>query len=103
MQLLIIIALILFCGKNEKILSEVKPILESFAGEEFGQVLQSAEEISSMFKDFNECDKNVNAQKNECEHKNNDNIDFPLAPIADIADREITYSLSKYISSNQVC
>lgn len=101
MQLLFILALILFCGKNQNILNQVKPLLESFSGEEFNQVLQNAQEISSIFKDFCECEnKNCNFTQGNCSSTNSENINFPLAPIADIADKEITYCLSKYISSN---
>ena len=44
MQLLIILALILYGGGNaRKMLSEVKPVLETIGGEEMQKALKSAE------------------------------------------------------------
>lgn len=49
MQLLIILALLLYGGGNaNKMLSEVKPVLESIGGEEMQKALKSAEEISEV-------------------------------------------------------
>ena len=47
MQLLIILALLLYGGKTggKNILSEVKPVLETFGGEEIKEALKNAEEI----------------------------------------------------------
>jgi hypothetical protein len=36
----------------------------------------------------------------ESEKKSETKPDFPLSPISDIADKNITYSLSKYLSNN---
>jgi len=39
--------------------------------------------------------------KSDSEQKKSDSSpDFPLSPISDIADKNITYSLSKYLSNN---
>ena len=50
MQLLIILALLLYGGKSgaQNILSEVKPVLESIGGDQMREALKSAEEISSV-------------------------------------------------------
>ena len=50
MQLLIILALLLYGGKGnaQNLISEVKPVLETFGGEEIKEALKSAEEISQM-------------------------------------------------------
>ena len=100
MQLLIILALILYGGGNAKnMLNEVKPVLETIGGEDMQKALKSAEEISEVlsavqaFSGFKQT-----APKNEYVPDNSDN--FPLAPISAIADREITYSLNKYIQAN---
>ena len=100
MQLLIILALILYGGGNAKnMLNEVKPVLETIGGEDMQRALKSAEEISEVlsavqaFSGFK-----GTPHKTEDIPKNPDN--FPLAPISAIADREITYSLNKYILSS---
>lgn len=105
MQLLIILALLLYGGNNDtqKLLSEVAPVLESFGGDEIKEALKNAEELSSVLSAVNAFTPPMKEPKQE--HTvgvtpNNGDISFPLAPINNIADREITYSLSKYISQN---
>lgn len=99
MQLLIILALLLYGGKSGagNILSEVKPVLESIGGEEVKQALKSAEEISSVLNA-------VQAMAQPAAPADGGNagetVNFPLAPISAIADKDITYSLSKYITAN---
>ena len=100
MQLLIILALLLYGGGNAKnMLSEVKPVLESIGGEDMQKALKSAEEISevlSLVKPFAggqpKPDTDLHTPQNE--------YAFPLAPISAIADKEITYSLNRYIQEN---
>lgn len=94
MQLLIILALLLYGGSNAKnVLSEVRPVLESIGGEDMQKALKSAEEISNVLAA-------VQAIKKPVQQKSIDlPDDYPLAPIASIADREITYSLNKYVQS----
>lgn len=100
MQLLIILALILYGGGNAKnMLNEVKPVLETIGGEDMQKALKSAEEISevlSAVQSFSAFKQTV--PKNEYTPENSDS--FPLAPISAIADREITYSLNKYIQTS---
>ena len=50
MQLLIILALLLYGSKSgsQKLLTEVKPVLESLGGEQIREAIKSAEEISAM-------------------------------------------------------
>ena len=101
MQLLIILALILYGGGNAKnMLNEVKPVLESIGGEEMQRALKSAEEISEVLSAV----QSFSGGFKGTPHKPADippNPDcFPLAPISAIADREITYSLNKYIQEN---
>ena len=98
MQLLIILALLLYGGKSGagNILSEMKPVLESMGGEEMQQALKSAEEISSVINAVQAMSKpspTVPDGEGEAVH-------FPLEPISSIADKDITYSLSKYIAAN---
>ena len=114
MQLLIILALLLYGGKsgNKNMMEEVKPVLETFGGEEIKEALKSAEEISGtltavqgltgsgLFGGDNA--KPASQGFGNAEHPfNAGNPDefFPLAPISAIADKDITYSLSKYIST----
>lgn len=100
MQLLIILALLLYGGGGnvQNILSEVKPMLESIGGEDMKRALQSAEEISGVLSAVRALSSENNqlqqpVQKASAEY-------FPLAPISPIADKDITYSLSKYIASD---
>lgn len=107
MQLLIILALLLYGGKSNaaNILSEVKPVLEEIGGEEMKQALKSAEEISSVLsavQGMSDAVRQTSAQtfSQNSETNSSPAIQFPLSPISSIADREITYSLSKYIARN---
>lgn len=100
MQLLIVLALLLFGGKGNagNILSEVKPVLESLGGEDIQNALKSAEEISSVLSAVGAFTQQPapSVDNNEVQPA----IAFPLAPISKIADKDITYSLSQYISMN---
>lgn len=110
MQLLLILALLMYGGKNgsTNVLEEVKPVLETFGGEEIKEALKSAEEISGMLSAV-KAFSGGGFGGNEGEgaqpftdggfSENKPDEFFPLAPIAAIADKDITYSLSKYIST----
>ena len=107
MQLLIILALLLYGGKSNaaNILSEVKPVLEEIGGEEMKQALKSAEEISSVLSVVQSMSGAVKQPAAQTFSQTSENgpspsIGFPLSPISSIADREITYSLSQYIAQN---
>ena len=109
MQLFIILALLLYGGKSDvrNVLSEVKPMLESFGDEGMKQALKSAEEISEVISAVQGLTSAMPpatpfspATPPAPERSEQPAIAFPLAPVADIADREITYSLSRYISQN---
>lgn len=101
MQLLIILALLLYGGGNaNKMLSEVKPVLETIGGEDMQKALKSAEEISSVlsavqaFKGMPQSQPQTQSyEEKSCP------LSFPLEPVAAIADKEITYSLNKYLHS----
>lgn len=98
MQLLIILALLLYGGGNAKnILGEVKPVLESIGGEDMQKALKSAEEISEALSLIQPAAGGRNTQ-NYADAQKTGRSEFPLAPIMEIADKEITYSLSQYIS-----
>lgn len=107
MQLLIILALLLYGGKRNagNILSEVKPVLENLGGEEMKEALKSAEEISSvlsMVQGFAspQSSEPVQSASNFSGGQPQPSIAFPLAPVSAIADKDITYSLSRYIAQN---
>lgn len=114
MQLLLILALLMYGGKNgsTNVLEEVKPVLETFGGEEIKEALKSAEEISGMLSAVQglagsglfggkEGEAQLAAQgfSDGGFGENKPDEFFPLAPISAIADKDITYSLSKYIST----
>ena len=106
MQLLFIVALLLIIGKSgsQELLNEVTPMLESIGGDEMLQAVKSAEEFSSVLQAVKSFTGNVEptppaASAFAKSRQENEGVGFPLAPIANIADRSITYSLSRYISS----
>ena len=112
MQLLIILALLLYGSKSgsQKLLTEVKPVLESLGGEQIREAIKSAEEIAvseltganasgSIFGGGNQNPAAHTTTANDAPaDAADDAIAFPLKPIGGIADRDITYSLSRYIS-----
>lgn len=110
MQLLIILALLLYGGKSnaQNLLSEVKPVLESIGGEDMKQALKSAEEISTVLSAVKDLTATApDGQWNAApafaaapSQTENPAIAFPLAPVSNLADRQITYSLSQYVSEN---
>lgn len=124
MQLLIILALLLYGGKSgaQNLLSEVKPVLESIGGEQMREALKSAEEISTVLSAVSELTGaakqtqppetqsefsafvnlfggNAPSDSTSSEAANPSPIAFPLKPICNVADKDITYSLSKYITN----
>ena len=100
MQLLIILALILYGGGNVKnVLNEVKPVLETIGGEDMQKALKSAEEISEVLSAVQSFSGFKGTPPQNAEMPVNI-AEFPLAPISAIADREITYSLNKYIQTS---
>lgn len=120
MQLFIILALLLYGGKGgaQNLIAEVKPMLETFGGEEVKQALKSAEEISQVLtavRGFtgggtdigggNKQESPFFGHSTGSEDNSGDGGSenakpdfFPLSPIAGVASREITYSLSQYVS-----
>ena len=127
MQLLIILAILLYGSKGggNEILKEVRPVLESMGGDGVKEAFKNAEQISEVLsavqelgggdlseifrpeqpaRRLNQPSYN-NSQKEEKQGENTNfyserGVSFPLAPISDIADKDITYSLSRYISQN---
>ena len=99
MQLLIILALLLYGGNSnaQNILSEVKPMLESIGGEDMKRALESAEEISGVLSAVRALSSESTPIEQPATKASADY--FPLAPISEIADKDITYSLSKYIAA----
>lgn len=107
MQLLIILALLLYGGKQgaAEILEEVKPVLEEYGGDEVKEAIKSAEEISkvlSVVKSFTadeQPDEGGDLKEQEFKEEKREADFFPLAPISNLAGREITYALSEYINA----
>ena len=109
MQLLVLLILLAYGGKTDK-LKEVQPLLESIGGDEMKSALKDAEELGTVLSavqsmaqgenNFSSDDMDVFA----ADDGNSDPVQskeaqgFPLAPIANIADEGITYSLSRYIA-----
>ena len=130
MQLLIILALLLYGTKSgaKDILSEARPILEDFGGGEVKEAFKNAERISEVLAAVQELtggdisrlfrheqspyqlqqpafsEQPAISEDHSAESDNTvftkSPINFPLAPVSQIADKDITYSLSRYISQN---
>lgn len=104
MQLLLILALLLYGGKRgtNNVMEQVKPVLETFGGEEIKEALKSAEELSGMLTAVQGLTGGIFGGQSPAQPAasyNKQDDFFPLAPIAAIADKDITYSLSKYIAT----
>lgn len=104
MQLFIILALLLYGGKSgaQNLLQEVKPMLETFGGEEVKEALKSAEEISEVLSAVRSFTAPQTAEEpyfadSTGAIEKNPAVSFPLAPISNIADKDITYSLSQFV------
>ncbi len=106
MQLLLVL-LFAFMGGNVSALKEVKPVLESLGGKDAVEALSKAEELSGVINAV-QAMAGMNATRANPSHggsggKSGENSDFsqhgfPLAPITNIADENITYCLSRYIA-----
>ena len=113
MQLFIILALLLYGGKSgaQNLIEEVKPMLETFGGQEVKEALKSAEEISQVLTAVRgfaggfqptenaEDDYFAHSAGANTENPPQNPVAFPLEPISNIANRDITYSLSQYVKS----
>ena len=99
MQLLILLALMLLGGNKGagNILEEVKPVLESIGGEDIQKALKSAEELSSVLSAVQAVASPPSAPA-PAQSAEQTYEPFPLAPVSKIADRDITYSLSRYFA-----
>ena len=116
MQLLILLMLALM-GGNANALKEVKPVLESLGGKDAVEALNKAEELSGMLsavqamaggmKSTRANPSNGSSGGNSGKENGNGGSGefaqhgFPLAPICDIADENITYCLSRYIATGE--
>ncbi len=106
MQLLIILALLLYGGKGnaEQLIEEVKPVLEYVGGDEMKQALKSAEEITSVLSAVKQFTAETSpAPDNTYSEEKSEAVvteSFPLAPINDVADKKILNSLTAYMQAN---
>ena len=95
-------------GGNANAMNEVKPILESFGGNDIKDALCKAEELSSMLNAV-QAMTGMGATHAKPSHGGNGGNcsgefaqhGFPLAPISNIADENITYCLSRYIAMGE--
>ena len=121
MQLLIILALLFYGSKGggNELLKEVRPVLENLGGDEVKEAFKNAEQISEVLSAVQELaggditeifrpdqpNRKLNQPSSgerggSAPSFSNGPVNFPLAPISSIADKDITYSLSRYISQN---
>ena len=99
MQLILLLALLAMSGnKNDAILSDLKPMLENFGGEELKSAISEVEKLSGVLSAVQAVAASAPPARKQIESEGSGSDGFPLAPIAAFADRDITYSLSQYIS-----
>ncbi len=87
-------------------LKDVKPLIEEVAGEDASRMLEEVEQLTSLASAFAPANnQNIAADAGNAPPPQTDggaaHDFFPLAPISGIADDNITYSLSRYISTGQ--
>ena len=105
MQLLVLVLMLMMSGRNANI-KELKPIFEELGGDGAAEAFKQAEEISAMLSAVQSLAAmpaagNANADSVDSAPPSDDGgapEGYPLAPIANIADERITYSLSRYIA-----
>lgn len=118
MQLLLLLALLLSGGNFAEFSKEVKPVLEEYGDERVKSVLKQAEELTEAVSALKElmpaaatAAAGINPKKifeeADCVQPA-DGLDgadgspktgLPLAPVANIADGDIAYCLSRYFSA----
>ena len=102
---LILLLLLLMSGSSS--LKDVKPLSEEVAGEDASRMLEEVEQLTSLASAFAPANnQNIAADDGTAPPPQTDGGGaahdfFPLAPISGIADENITYSLSRYISTGQ--
>ncbi len=109
MQLIVLALVLMALGKNAN-LKEIEPILESIGGEEATGVIKQAEELESVISAVQSLASLANQPAAQSAPKENHapdecaetavkcDLSAPLAPIANIADEEITRRLSRYVA-----
>lgn len=99
MQLLIILALLACSGKTNprELIEEVKPVLETIGGEELQSALKSAEEIAEVLSAVSDIVPAAVQHEQHYEKTSAPAISFPLAPVNDIMDEDISFALNRYI------
>lgn len=108
MQLLVILALLLYGGKTNarELIEEVKPLVETIGGEDIKSALKSAEEIAGIISAVSafapaapvpaEQPATYNAEEPAATVSDSG---YPLAPINNIADENISFALTKYFNA----
>ena len=105
MQLLIILALLLGGPRSKNIIDEVKPVLENFGDEQLKNAVKEAEQISGMLSALQQLIPEAQVAGGFAQPDGGKIYDdapangFPLQPVINLADRDIAYSLSKYLSA----
>jgi len=107
MQLLIILALLLYGGNAgaRQVFEEVKPVLEDLGGEEMKQAFKNAEEISQVLSAVSSLGGEIKSEERaedgtEFSFSGGKSIAFPLKPINNIASDDVLCALSQYIESD---
>lgn len=103
MQLLVILALLLYGGKSDArgLIEEVKPIIEEIGGEDLKSALKSAEELAGVLSAVSAVVPAKPANNAPQREPVPDKDDFfRLSPINKIADENIGFALNNYFAAN---
>lgn len=118
MQLLLLL-LLAMSGGNMEALKKVKPVLEGLGDGEIMQTIEKVEEISSMLSAVQTMAGSMgtgsgapsNGARPDIASPSGNNCfggadesggnGFPLAPVSNIADENITYCLSRYVATGE--
>ena len=93
MQLILLLLLLLSGGSTFK---DVKPLIGQVIGRDFTDMLDEVEELTQLVAAFSGSEpvpQSESAPPPDCKSE------YPLAPIARVADESITRSLARYIST----
>jgi len=108
-QLILLAVIIMLCGGDRQTYCRIKPIIEELGGQEAAEAITKAEELGkviSAVKDIQNSMKSESAAKMAVNAdgkfaESGQSAEYPLSPVANIADERIAYALSAYIAMGE--
>lgn len=111
MQLILLAVIIMLCGGDRQNFNRIKPIIEELGGAEAAEAIGKAEELGKVISAVKDIQNNLKADgpnKETAPHSGGafaaggeSEADFPLSPVANIADERIACALSRYIAMGE--